>query len=385
MDAIALTIITLIKIMTDQFFKIRPFYILILIFISLTGFQSAQKTIDNIALPDDRIPITPKEFYVAKVIDERDDRSAVAWLVPAKFLKDAQPKTYPVDLQGGALKAIKQFIDHNLPQNKALRPVIISIKKVSIKETALADNRVEGKVSLIFSFNLDRGEDEPLHLADYNGSAVYNRDAGQTQNIGPAFGYVLANGLEYVNGWMNSQAETNIKLAHGVKITFTDYDEKTEGDSIYYKVKRPVTWADFQSKVPDSKYEAEVFPTLGYDEHAEIVKGIINLGLAVKVCLPKSASWAKESSRNNYTLNHEQRHFDIVKIAAEHFKQKIRARHLSTENYDGPINEEYLDAYREMNNLQQQYDTETHHGTNVAEQERWNERIDKELKVLGVK
>ncbi|MDB4919999.1 hypothetical protein [Mucilaginibacter sp.] len=365
--------------------KISYNCILLFVFIAFSGFQSSPKQIDNIVLADERLPITPKEFYIAKVIDERENRHAIALLMPIINIKGIQSKAYPVDLKGGTFLAIKQFINNSIPRNTALRPVIISLKKINISETAQAGNIVEGRIDVIFSFALDKGEDDMLHLADYNGKAVYNRDAGQTRDIEPTLRHVLTNGLLYINTWMNQQAETNIKLARGVKVMFTDYTEKPEGDSIYYNVKRPLTWADFQSKVPNSKYEAEVFPTLGYVEHAEIVNGIINLHLGIKACLPKSASWAKEGSRNNYTLNHEQRHFDIVKIAAEHFKQTIKARTLTTENYNGPINEEYLDAYREMNNLQKQYDDETHHGTNTTEQQKWNERIDKELKELGVK
>ncbi|MEO6632799.1 MAG: hypothetical protein ABIN13_13785 [Mucilaginibacter sp.] len=354
------------------------FYCLLILFLS--AFQLTQQ-LDFIALTDERVPITPKEFYIKYVIDERIDKSPIASILPAT----TNAKPYAVDIKGGALQAIKRFINSNLPKNKELRPLIIALKKISVKENALAGNRAEGHVALVFSFYLDKGEYDKIHLADYSGTAVYNRDATQTQNIGPTVQRLLVNGLVYVNTWMNQQAETNIKLAHGVKITFSDYEEKPEGDSIYYSVKRPLTWADFQSKTPNSKYAAEVFPTVGYDEHAEVVKGIIKLHLTVKTCLSKSACWVKDGSRSDYALNHEQRHFDIVKIASEHFKQKLTAGNLGTDDYEASVNMEYLDAYREMNNLQKQYDDETHHGTDAAEQGRWNQHIDKELKALGVK
>jgi len=125
--------------------------------------------------------------------------------------------------------------------------------------------------------------------------------------------------------------------------------------------------------------------SIGYDQHAEIVKGIVNLHLTVKTCLPKSACWAKDDSRSDYTLNHEQRHFDIAKMVSEHFKQKLAAGKLNVDNYEGIVNMEYLDTYREMNIIQKQYDDETRHGTDTAEQGRWNLRIDKELKALGIK
>ncbi|MCO5949710.1 hypothetical protein [Mucilaginibacter flavidus] len=356
----------------------KLYCILILI---LSALQTNPQQLDAFIFTDERVPVTPKEFYIKDVIDERTNKSAIASLLPA----GPNAKPYAVDIKGGALPGIKQFINTNLPKNKELRPLIIGLKKIGIKETALPNNLVEGRVVLTFSFYLDKGDDDKIHLADYSGTAIYNRDAAQTQNIGPTLQRVLVNGLVYINTWMNQQAETNIKLAHGVKITFSDYEEKPEGDSIYYSVKRPLTWADFQSKIPTSQYSAEVFPTIGYDLHAEIVKGIVNLHLTVKTCLPKSACWAKDDSRSDYTLNHEQRHFDIVKIVSEHFKQKLAAGELTVDNYEGTVNMEYLDTYREMNIIQKQYDDETRHGTETAEQGGWNLRIDKELKALGIK
>lgn len=356
-------------------------FIIILSDLIFCAFQSITQRLEYIVLTDERATITPKEFYVNNVIDERIDKSPIALILPA----ETNAKPYAADIKGGAYPAIKQFVNANLPKSKDLRALIIGLKKISIKENAFAGNRAEGHVALVFSFYLDKGEDDKIHLADYSGSAVYNRDATQTQNIATTLQRVLVNGLVYVNSWMNQQAGSNIKLAHGVKVTFSDYEEKPEGDSIYYSVKRPLTWADFKSKTPSSKYAAEVFPTVGYDERTEVAKGIISLHLTVKTCLPKSACWVKDGSRSAYTLNHEQRHFDIVKIASEHFKQKLAARNLGTDDYEASVNMEYLDAYREMNNLQKQYDDETHHGTDAAEQGKWNLRIDQELKKLGVK
>jgi hypothetical protein len=266
-----------------------------------------------------------------------------------------------------------------LPHNGALRPVVISLKKFKTTESALTGGGVEGKVTLVMSFDLERGEGETLRLAVYNGSATYTRNAGLPQEIEPTLRHMLENGLVYINTWMDRQADTNIKLAKGVKVIFTDFAEKPEGDTIYYSVNRPITWDDFQSKIPNSRYDAEVFPSIGYDEHTEIIKGIVNVHLAIKVFLPKSACWAKDGKRTEYALNHEQRHFDIVKIVGEHFKQKIKNENLPAYNFDGTINVDYLDAYREMDDMQKQYDDETRHGSDQSAQERWNKRIDKEL------
>jgi hypothetical protein len=354
--------------------------ILVFLFVlcTMAGPATAQKI--EIALRDSPLPFTPNEFYIASVIDMRDNRDAAGWLLMGINNSTGEKKTLPADFAAGWFNAVKRFIDHNVPKNTSLHPVEIGLKTFRLTETKLPDNRVEGHVNLNLSFDLQTAYAGPHHLTGYNGSAVYTRNAGNPQDIGPILTHALVNGLAYFNNWMNKAAETNIYLAKGVKLSFTDYKENTEGDTIYYAADRPLTWADFQSNVANSKYDADVFPSIGYDEQLEVNKSIINIRIDLKAFLPKSACWVKNGSRNDYTLNHEQRHFDIAKISAERFKQKLKAENLPVGNYDGYINVDYLDAYREMNALQKQYDDETRHGSNQYEQQKWNDKIDSLLR-----
>ena len=359
--------------------------ILIYLFFLCTraGPVRAQKT--EIILHDEGLPFTPKEFYVADVIDLRDYRGAVAWVLPVANGLSKGKKAVPVDFGGGGFNAIKTFINHNVPKNTSLHPIEIILKAYRASETDIPNNKVEGHVTLVLSFELKLSDDTLQHLTGYTGSTVYTRNRGNPQDIEPILRHTLENGLAYLNSWMDKEAGTNIYLAKGVKLSFTDYKEKTEGDTIYYTTDRPLTWTDFQSNVANSKYDADVFPSIGYAEQAEVIKGLITIRIDLKVFLPKSACWVRNGSRNDYTLNHEQRHFDIAKIAAEKFKQKLKAENLPPGNYDGFINVDYLDAYREMNALQKQYDDETRHGSNQYEQQKWDERIDSLLKSYGVK
>nr|WP_221452740.1 hypothetical protein [Mucilaginibacter sp. FT3.2] len=319
-----------------------------------------------------------KEFYVAGVVDERENGSVVASLLPAGQVTSATPK-YTLDIKDGAAIAIKQFTGKAVPLNKALRPVIIHIKRFRVDEALQPDGRINGKLMVVFSFWLQKDEGD-LHLVDYGGGSNYTRSTVQQMDIAGLLSNTIQGGLIYFNTWINKQADSNIKLAKGVKLIFTDYTEQPEGDTIYYSAKRPLTWADFKQKPPTSKYEAEVFPSIAYAERVEVIKGIVNVNLSLKPYLPKSACWVKDGSRNAYSLNHEQRHFDIVKLVMEHFKQQLLKEKLTVENYDGPINVQYLDSFREMNQLEEQYDLETSHGMNTAAQEEWNKRIDKELR-----
>ncbi len=363
---------------------IKPVYklgifILLIAACLLQAFRPSQKQNAVIVLHDEQLNITPKEFYIARIVDERDDKTTIGLLQPTVNKVNTPAKPYTVDLKGGGFAAINQFIGHSLPRNTKLRPVIISLKKCTIKELALAGGRVEGHVQVIMAFALERDDNDPLPLVEYTGSAVYSRLAGPPQEIEPSLRKMLANGLIYINNWMDRQAATSIKLAKSVKVAFTDYAEKAEGDTVYYSFKRPLNWNDFQSRIASSRYDAEVFPTIGYEEHTEVVNSVVRITLAIKVALPKSACWVKDNSRNDYVLNHEQRHFDIAKIAANNFIKKIKAENLPVSNYDGPINVLYLDSYREMTTMQKQYDDETRHGSDQPAQERWNKKIDREL------
>ncbi len=356
-------------------------FTLLCILLLFSGFQPAPKTI---VLHNDQLLFTPKEFYVADVTDEREYRTAIARLL-SEGTEAINSKIYTVDFQGGGFAAVKQFVNHSVPRNITLRPVIIKIKKIMATESSLEGGRVQGDIEFDLSFYLKNGDDDAVHLANYHGGSHYNRMAGPPQAIEPLMRNVLKEGLIYLNNWIDQQSGTNIKLAKGVKVLFTDYKENNEEDTIYYSVKRPLTWDDFKSPVPISKYDAEAFPGFGYEEHAVVANGIIKINLVMKVYLPKSASWVKNDSRTDYALNHEQRHFDIVKIIAERFKNKVSSENLPVNNFEGPVNEDYLESYREMNSLQKQYDKETNHGADQTAQQRWNERIDRELKAFSVK
>lgn len=348
-----------------------PVILYMLVFCPLNS--KAQKTNAEIVLTNRQLNDKPNEFYIANVTDERPDRSAVAWLLSATGNLPAVK--HEVDLQGGTATAVKQFADNAIPVNKMLRPVVIRIKKLKLTETAMADGRIEGQLDIQLWFELKKAEDN-VHLIDYPAATTYYRGAGQQYDTGALISRALEAGLVYFNRWMNREAGTNIKLAKGVKLIFTDYSEQPEGDTIYYSAKRPLTWNDFQDKARGEKYVAEVQPSFGYTEQVEVVKSVVVVKISMRVFLPKSAAWVKPEGRTDYALNHEQRHFDIVAVIARHFKRALMTMKLPVDNYDGYINVQYLDSYREMNQLQDQYDNETSHGTNQYYQREWNMKID---------
>jgi hypothetical protein len=352
---------------------------LILCFILL----SSLKGLSPIILLDEATPYVPNKFFITRVVDERADKSFVAQLLA----KDESNKliSQKVDLQGGAAASITRYSERNLKKNRSFKPIMIKIKDFKLIETTVANGGIDGQIKLLLSFELEKSYGQE-HLLDYKGSVHYIRHG---ENLSPVEGQLrglIRNGVIYFNKWMEINSDGNKKLANAVRLKFTEYRDKLEGDTIYYAADRPLTWSDFQSRYkPMSSYMAEVMPSFGYDLNAQVNKGTINANILLKTYLPKSTCRANYEGRNNYTLNHEQRHFDIVKIITEQFRKKVLANKLTPDNYEAIINMQYLDSFRDMDAMQKAYDKETSHGLNKEAQAEWNDRIDKELKVKVLK
>lgn len=339
-----------------------------------------------IAFVSEPLPFKPKEFYIANVIDERQDRKAVAYLLPLqRSAAEQAAKAMPVDLQGGGLSAIRQFMRNNAPTNTKLRPIVIRLKEYQLQEKAgTKPGRVDGKVTVAMTFEYER-DGVTVPLIEYQGGARYDRPASQHGVVEPTLRRSLADALLYLNTWMDREANRNEKLAKGLKVTFTDHVINVEDDSVFYAIDRPLNWNDFKgTPTKPSKFAASVFPSFAYEGQPVVIDGVIHLNLIMKVYVLKESSWAKADAKNGYGLNHEQKHFDIVKLVAERFKKKLHPGRLTVEDYNSIIQYEYIESFREMNRLQEQYDGETRHGLDQTAQASWNRRIETELRELGV-
>ena len=339
------------------------------------------RAIEPLVLRAEKLPFTPREFYIADIVDDRKDRKAVAYLLPV----GGEAKALPVDLQGGAHVALRTFIQKSLPADKSLLPVTIRLKELQVKESATATGRVAGNIVVVMSFEVER-EGESVQLLQYKGGGRYERPATRNEVTEPAMRQSIVEALRYFNSWMDREADTNPKLAKGIKVSFTDYAASADQDTVFYDPNRPLRWQDFKADVNrTSRFSATVFPSFAYEGQTEVRDGIIHLNLNMKVYVLKSSSWVKDEAKDTYGLNHEQRHFDIVKLVSERFKQKIQPEELSIADYNSNIQYLFIESYREMTQLQDQYDSETRHGIDKAAQDSWNKRLDKELKAMGVK
>ncbi|MFD2571252.1 hypothetical protein ACFSUS_11455 [Spirosoma soli] len=354
----------------------------ILIFIG--GLLSFAPLAEPIRLRPESLPFTPKEYYIATVTDQRPERGPVARLA----LVLNQP-TQPVDLQGGAAESVRDFVTQGLTRNKKLRPIAMRILQLRVVETAVG-NRVSGQFAFSAAFDLlgkdDNGQEVSTRLTTYRGSANYVRPLNQTAVIEPTIRQAIVASLRSLNEYMNREAGKNEKLAKSLTVTFTDDSRITDDDTVHYNPSRKLTWADFKAEPRrGSHYAAEVFTSFAYEGKSSVKNGVINVNLTVKGYMLKNSSWGRADAKNDYALNHEQRHFDITKIIVERFKRKVHPDSLTLEDYNSIIQYQFIESYREMNRMQEQYDAETSHSINQAAQERWNQKIDAELRSFGVK
>lgn len=329
--------------------------------------------------------ISPTEFYVASVLDERPERRAVAFLL-ARPAKAALSSTVvqAVDLQGGALPAIRQFVQQSVPRNARLRPVTIRLRECRVQESNGAPGWANGQLSLAMSFEWQRNG-RVIPLTTYTGAARYARPLNSSfASAEPVLRQALVEALKYLNTWMTREAATNRKLATVLRVQHQDYAFRHEADTLFYSPAHPLTFDDFLA-VPRPRHGAvgAVFPSFAYTAEARVRGGALHLEVQTKVFVVRSSSWLLPSAHDAHSLNHEQRHFDLVQLVAERFQRKAVADSLTLDNYDARMQYQYLDSWREMNRLQDQYDAETAHGQNAAAQQRWDQRIEAELRQYG--
>ncbi|MGV3639108.1 MAG: hypothetical protein ACO1NZ_01240 [Adhaeribacter sp.] len=322
---------------------------------------------------------SPREFYISQVADERKNRHSVALLVPAA----GNPAPQPLDLQGGAQAAITSFIRQAVPFNKSLRPVVLRLQQCLVKETVLANGLVEGQLSMSLVFEV-QGQGQALVSLPYKSGARYQRQRQQPAPLAASLEQSLATALRYFNTWMDREAGRSEKLARGLRLSFRDHPANEDPDTLFYHPGRPLRWEDFRANPRPGPYAAAVFPSFSYEGHSRVVDGILHLDLTMKVFVVRDASWVR-AGRDAVTLNHEQRHFDLVKLVAERFKDQARSAPLTVADYNSLLQYQFLESWREMTALQEQYDRETRHGLDQAAQQRWNQQIDRDLAGLGAK
>ncbi|SMO83654.1 DUF922 domain-containing protein [Solitalea koreensis] len=177
----------------------------------------------------------------------------------------------------------------------------------------------------------------------------------------------------------NTKSELKAKT---IKLeVFVNNSKKEVGDTVFYSFDRPLSWNDFSGKSRSQNNNAAMsFTGFGYQARISSREDTLRIRIEIMVYFQKSASWVLSGYHTDYVLAHEQLHFDIARIAAENFKNKLKVREdFNYQDADSIMQYEYLEAYREMNKLQDAYDTETRHGLDKEAQAKWQKKVKAEV------
>ena len=177
----------------------------------------------------------------------------------------------------------------------------------------------------------------------------------------------------------NISKKTGIKA---VKVIITPSLEKK--DEVFYSLK-PLNWEDF-SGIADTASQWAALTHSGirlryeYQERPDTTIAKVML----YPYMDKSRSWYKPEGFNNYTLAHEQRHFDITAIVTNELAREIRKTDFNLIDFPTAIIMLHGKYMKKLEVMQAAYDEETAHGDNYHAQQRWNEELSKEVAALGV-
>ncbi|WP_426493440.1 hypothetical protein [Hymenobacter sp. 102] len=325
-------------------------------------------------------PVAQPLFSVAAVHDARPGRPAVAWL-----LTPTAATGQPVELQGGTEAALRQFAAWSLPATTARYRVTVRVLECRIQEVPAANRQAAGQLTVRLAFDWQNAEGRTVTLTEYRGGARYQRPLANRAVVETALQQNLLGAFRYLQQWLEKGMRQDARLATAVRSTFRYETRQTEADTVFHAVNRPLTWDDFTGPArTKGKYAAAVYSSFAYQGWPRLHNGVIDLDIQLKVFMVRSSSWVAPDQRTAYNLNHEQRHFDITRLIVERFRRNAASDSLTVADFNSILQLQYLKSFTEMNHLQDQYDAETRGGTDAAAQDRWNRRIDAELRAYGV-
>jgi hypothetical protein len=175
----------------------------------------------------------------------------------------------------------------------------------------------------------------------------------------------------------------NSKAQVTVSVKWLQHTPPISSDTIYYATEKKLTWPDFKGK-PERNSDAIAITSsgFGYTAGVKYRNGKTDINIIVYCYFSKSNSWVLKGRESDYALTHEQHHFDISYIAASLFMQKLKTAQLTWNNYNQMLEKIYMESRTVLQKMQNEYDSATSNGRLPAIQEKWNKKIETQLKEI---
>ncbi|ERM81568.1 hypothetical protein P872_09790 [Rhodonellum psychrophilum GCM71 = DSM 17998] len=344
---------------------------LLILLISLITPLKAQEI--SFGLKRNALDLPERIFELVEVVDARRNKPALGKI----YTSSNQSVLY--GLEGGLQEGLKQFYNNAVPKKGEIRRIQLHVLEFAIVEQKQGNSVASGDIKMKFAYYLE-GAFQPIHLVDYEAGMNYRRSINRTDLVGNVLNQGIKKSVQFLNDWIRDQAADDRRLANKVRVEIIEKDRINHPDTVFYNANKPISFQDFRDR-PNvaSRFNATIFTSLSLEGASFVQEGTIILPLEVKVYMLPGSSWIKSGGQSEYTLNHEQRHFDVTKIVGNRLVEKLKYMDLNPDNYEGLVNDAFLDAFREMNRLQEIYDGQTRHGLDHGAQSRWNTILDQAL------
>ena len=136
----------------------------------------------------------------------------------------------------------------------------------------------------------------------------------------------------------------------------------------------PLKYEDFKGVRNSDSLYAATMSGIGYRTE---IKGD-SLWLIFNAKFDRDSSWMTIKAES--LLKHEQLHFDITELSLRYFYLKSRNLKLYRSRIQIQLDSVYNASDNINNSLQSKYDDDTDHGTDSAQQQKWQNYIEEELK-----
>lgn len=295
-----------------------------------------------------------------------------------------QSEKSPFYLPNGNLEYLKRKLDTELKVGANPYKINLALIQLQLDEKIKSATLANGTFKFEGAFFTMDGFDSTV-IFPFKYNVAYTRKLDDQMPLYALLDSKLKDLQQRLEVYFFKNYGKNYKLARHVVVKTRDFRPADFDNDTLYFFQRKINFSDFTLKQnSNSRFAAAIFTSMGYIATPKMIEDTVFIDFTTKVYQIKGMSWAIPQADNTNSLNHEQTHFNITQLIAEKFKERLRDEALPPTNYDSRIQYLYLEYFRKINKLQNQYDIETQHGINREKQLFWENFIKEELVKFGV-
>jgi hypothetical protein len=161
-----------------------------------------------------------------------------------------------------------------------------------------------------------------------------------------------------------------------LSVKWTTETKLDPANTVYFSKSQKLKWSDFKAiPATNARSVAATSAGFGYVAGMRRTNTIQEINISVYCYFDRKTSWVLANSKTDNILKHEQLHFDISYVAALWFIEQLNKTSFTNKNYKTVLPALYQQGLKYLNDLQDDYDYESHHGLNAEEQKKWEEKV----------